>query len=229
MRDSSTRRLPVSLLPVTASPDSSIYVAGTGSFALEVIEFAAAAGFEVAGLVEPIDSSRIGGSAHGLNVIAPGSPPSPSARFVVGVSANRRSIAAELESAGWSAVTVVHPSAVISSSAEIGKGVVIGPLVVIGAASAIGDHSLIGRGALVGHHTKLGQGTVLYPGANLAGRVTCGEAVMVGMGAAVADGLRIGDRAVIAAGAVVVRDVESGWRVQGVPAKRFVAAAAAVR
>jgi acetyltransferase-like isoleucine patch superfamily enzyme len=41
------------------------------------------------------------------------------------------------------------------------------------------------------------------------------------MGASVANGLSLGDRAVIAAGAVVVRDVDTGSRVQGVPARVF--------
>ncbi|MSX03247.1 MAG: hypothetical protein F2813_08845, partial [Actinobacteria bacterium] len=133
--------------------DSPLFVAGTGSFALEVIEFARAAGYRVEALIEPIDSSRIGGSAHGLEVISPDSRPLPGAGFVVGIGAGRAEVAERLVAYGWKPVSVVHPSSVVSPSATIGHGVVIGPLAVIGAASAVGDHSLIGRGALVGHHT----------------------------------------------------------------------------
>lgn len=46
-----------------------LYVAGTGSFALEVIEYARGSGHEVVGLVELVDSSRIGSQVHGLPVV----------------------------------------------------------------------------------------------------------------------------------------------------------------
>ena len=59
------------------SPGPRLHIAGTGSFAAEVIEFAHAAAFAVAGLVEPIDPARIGGEAHGLPVLDPAAPPLP--------------------------------------------------------------------------------------------------------------------------------------------------------
>ena len=200
---------------------SELYVVGTGNFALEVIEFATAAGLEVEALVEPIDPSRVGSTVYGFDLRPMAPPPRADARFVVAVGSNRAAIAAELTALGWVATSVVHPSAVISESATLGEGVVVGPLVVVGAASEIGSHSLLGRGALVGHHTTLGSGTVVNPGANIAGLVTGGSELTVGMGASVANGLSLGDRAVIAAGAVVVRDVDTGSRVQGVPARVF--------
>ncbi len=198
-----------------------VYIAGTGSFAAEVIEFARAAGMEVAGLVEPIDPSRIGGEAYGLPILDPDAPPSPGGAAVVGVGHERLRIARLLAAAGWAAATVVHPSAVVSPSAVIGAGAIVGPLVVVGAQSRIGEHALLGRGVLVGHHTTIGDGSTLNPGANVAGVVTLGTRVTIGMGAAVADRRTIGDGALIAAGAVVVRDVAAGERVQGVPARPF--------
>ena len=202
-------------------PDPVVHIAGTGSFAAEVIEFAQAAGFRVAGLVEPIDPARIGGEAHGLPILDPAAPPRPGAPVVVAVGQGRLRIRRMLADAGWGAETIAHPSAVVSPSAVIGAGVVIAPLVVIGAQARVGDHALLGRGALVGHHTTIGEGSTLNPGANIAGSVTLGDAVTVGMGAAVAPLMTVGDGALIAAGAVVVRDVPAGVRVQGVPAREF--------
>jgi len=43
-----------------------IHVAGTGSFALEVAEYARNAGLEVAGLIELQDPARVGTEVHGL-------------------------------------------------------------------------------------------------------------------------------------------------------------------
>ncbi len=202
-------------------PPTVIHIAGTGSFAAEVIEFARAAGLDVAGLIEPIDPLRVGGEAHGLPILDPGVPPRPGAAAAVGVGHERLRIRRLLADAGWGDATIVHPSAVVSPSAVIGAGVVIGPLVVVGAQSHVGDHALLGRGVLVGHHTTIGEGSTLNPGANVAGGVTLGTEATVGMGASVAQGLAVGDGALIAAGAVVVRDVQAGVRVQGVPARAF--------
>jgi acetyltransferase-like isoleucine patch superfamily enzyme len=53
--------------------------------------------------------------------------------------------------------------------------------------------------------------------------VEFGADATVGMAAAVIDHVSVGDGAVVAAGAVVVRDVPTLTRVQGVPARAFVA------
>ncbi len=201
--------------------DQRIYLAGSGSFAAEVVEFARASGLEIVALLEPIDPARIGGEAHGLPIVDPAVLPHRGARAVVAVGNDRGPIGRTLEDQGWVPHSVVHPSAVVSPSATIGRGVVIGPLAVVGALSHVGDHTLLGRGALLGHHATIGAGSVLNPGANVAGMAALGSGVTVGMSAAVANGLTVGDGAVIAAGAVVVRDVRAGDRVQGVPARPF--------
>src|SRR5689334_21358107 len=45
-----------------------LYVVGTRSFAAEVVEYATAAGFDLAGLLEPYDRDRVGTEIHGLPV-----------------------------------------------------------------------------------------------------------------------------------------------------------------
>ena len=202
------------------SGSGDIHVAGTGSFALEVAEWARAAGIEVAGLVELHDLSRVGTEIHGLPVHAAEDPPEGGAA-VVGAGGDRLALWALLARHGWRAATVVHPAAHVSPSAALGAGCVVGPGAVVGAASEFGAHVLVGRGALVGHHAALGDGVVLNPGANVAGHVRIGRTTAIGMGAVVADHTEIGAGAVIAAGAAVVRDVEPGARVQGVPARPY--------
>ena len=198
-----------------------IHVAGTGSFALEVAEYARDAGLEVAGLIELQDPARVGTEVHGLAVRAADDPPADGAAAVVGAGGDRLAHWALLASHGWRAASVLHPAAHVAPSARVGDGCVVAPGVVVGAATELGEHVLLGRGALVGHHTALGTGVVLNPGANVAGHVRLGVGVTVGMGALVADHLEVGDGAVIAAGAVVVRPVAAGVRVQGVPARPY--------
>jgi sugar O-acyltransferase (sialic acid O-acetyltransferase NeuD family) len=201
-----------------------IHVAGTGSFALEVAEYAHAAGLAVAGLIELQDPARVGGEVHGLPVRAADDPPAKGAFAVIGAGGDRRAHWALLAPHGWHGATVVHPAAHMSASARVAAGGVVAPGAVVGAASALGEHVLVGRGALVGHHTVLEAGVVLNPGANVAGHVRLGAGVTVGMGALVVDHLEVGAGAVIAAGAVVVRSVGAGERVQGVPARPYRAA-----
>lgn len=198
-----------------------LHVAGTGSFAAEVVEYATAAGMCVDGLIELLDDERVGSEVHGLPVVAPSSPPTPGAKAVIGLGGERAALWDRLREFGWAAATVVHPDATVSPSATMAAGCVIGPRVVIGARSCIGEHTLVGRGALIGHHVTIGGGSVVNPGANIAGNVRVGPRSTIGMGATVVNGLAIGAGAVLAAGAVVIRDVLPGSRVQGVPAKLY--------
>lgn len=198
-----------------------IHVAGTGSFALEVTEWARDAGMQVAGLVELQDPGRVGTEIHGLPVRAAHEPPEAGALAVVGAGGDRLVLWSMLGDSGWRPATVIHPGAHVSPSAAVGEGCLVAPGAVIGAASELGDHVLVSRGALVGHHVVLDSGVVLNPGANVAGHARVGKRAAIGMGALVADHIEVGADAVIAAGAAVVRDVEPGIRVQGVPARPF--------
>ena len=196
-----------------------IYVAGTGSFALEIVEYARDAGFTVRGLIELVDDSRVGSRVHDLEVVALDGP--PHGAFVVGAGGDRQEHATRLEAAGWDPATVIHPTAHLSARASVASGTVVGPAVVLGAESELGAHVLVGRGSLVGHHVSVASAATLNPGSNVAGNVRIGERAVIGMGAVVANGLENGARAVVAAGAVVVHDVAAGARVQGVPARVF--------
>jgi sugar O-acyltransferase (sialic acid O-acetyltransferase NeuD family) len=201
-----------------------LFVAGTGSYALEVVEWAGDDGYAVAGLIEVMDDARIGTRIHDLPVVG-GDAPRGDGRFVCGMGGARLGYGRELERRGWDAATVIHPTAHVSRSARVAPGCVVAPRSVIGAATVLEEHVLISRGALIGHHTRLGAGVVANPGANIAGNVRIGSGTIIGIGAVIVDHIEVGDDAVVAAGAVVVGAVASGERVQGVPARRFEARA----
>lgn len=195
-----------------------IFIAGTGSFAAEIADWAHAAGYRVAGLVELIDDSRIGTTWHGFDVSGPEVVPA-GGRIVLGFGGNRREGWERLETCGWPPCPVVHPRAALAADVLVEEGATVGPLAVVGAASVIGGNALVSRGVLVGHHVDVGAFSVLNPGVNIGGNTTIREDVFVGIGATVVNGCSIGAGAVVAAGAVVVHDVDPGTRVQGVPAR----------
>jgi sugar O-acyltransferase (sialic acid O-acetyltransferase NeuD family) len=195
-----------------------VYVAGTGSFALEVAEYARDAGFVVAGLVELLDPERVGREIHGLEVVGIDEPRSS---VILGLAGDRREHSRTLAEHGWPAATLIHPAAHVSTSATIAAGCIVGPQAVVGAATEVEPHALLGRGALVGHHAVIGAGATLNPGANVAGNTTIGSGATVGMGAVVGNGVEVGEDSIVAAGAVVLKPVEARTRVQGVPARVF--------
>jgi sugar O-acyltransferase (sialic acid O-acetyltransferase NeuD family) len=200
--------------------DHRIYVAGSRTFAAEVVDFARDAGFEVVGLLEPYDEERVGQTIHGLPVTWLDHGPALTVlRVAAGTGeSRRRALVDRLLASGWQPTTIVHPRAHVAPSATVGVGAIVAPGVVLGAQAHVADHSVIGRGALVGHHTEIGPFATLGPGANVAGNVSVGADVHVAMGAVVRDHVTLGAGSVVAMGAVVVRDVPEGAEVRGVPA-----------
>ncbi len=196
-----------------------VYVAGTRSYAGEVVDFAAEIGYTVVGLLEPSDRSNVGTVIHALEVDWLEEPRLGVRAAIVGTGdVRRRPILERLEAAGFETVTVVHPHAHISRTSTVGSGSIVGPGVVVGAHCVLGENVLLNRGALVGHHTSIGSFATVGPGGNIAGNVKVGADVFIGMGAAVRDHLEVGEGAVVAMGAVVVADVPPWIEVRGVPA-----------
>ena len=144
----------------------SVHVAGSGSFAAEIIEYAGAAGLRVAGLLELVDASRRGSERHGFVVTGPEAGGGRLA--VVAVGGDRMELWSLLAEHGWTPAALVHPRAAVGESAHVGPGAIVGPLAVLGAHARLASQALVGRGTLVGHHAELGEGVVVNPGANVA-------------------------------------------------------------
>lgn len=197
-----------------------MYLAGSGSFAAEVAEWASAAGLVVLGLIELLDPGRVGAIVGGRPVLAADAP-AEERRAAVAAGGSRREGWRVLARHGWRGLSIVHPRATVSPSARLGAGCVVGPGAVIGAQTTVGEHALVSRGALVGHHVRVEDFVSLLPGANVASHTTLGADTTVGMGAVVIDHTAVGECAVVAAGAVVIDDVPSRTRVQGVPARPY--------
>jgi sugar O-acyltransferase (sialic acid O-acetyltransferase NeuD family) len=194
-----------------------IFVAGTGSYAADVLQVTRDAGHEVCGLVELSDPSRVGTIVHDLPVVGMDAP--GGGAIVLGAGGDRRALGEQLAGRGWARRSVVHPTAHVPASVVIGEGAFVGPGAVLGAAAVVGEDASVARGALVGHHTIIGAGAVLNPGANVGGNARIGSGAFLGIGCVVRDHVEVGEDAVVAAGAVVVADVPAGVQVRGVPAR----------
>lgn len=199
-----------------------LHLAGSGSFAIEVAEWASDAGWEVVALIELIDETRAGLIISGRRIVGAEQVPGD-AQAVIASGGDRARHWARIARSGIAPATIVHPTAHVSPSAHLQPGCIVAPRAVIGAETRVGAHTLVSRGALIGHHAEIGAFAAVMPGANVGGNTKLGDGVTIGMGAVVVNGIAIGEQATIAAGSVVVRDVAAGVRVQGVPAREFAA------
>lgn len=130
-------------------------------------------------------------------------------------------IAAELESRGAKFHTFVHSSVILGDWVTLGRGVVLCPNVVVSCHATIGDFSTVNLGSTVGHDVQLGRGCTLSAHVDLTGFVTVGEGAFFGSHAAILPRAKIGDYATVGAGTVVLRSVNAGATVMGVPAKQI--------
>lgn len=153
--------------------------------------------------------------------------PDPSARFVIAVgdSSSRRRIAGLCESRGLISTILVHPRVEASRWIEIGGGTVICAGVIVTTNIRLGRHVHINLDCTIGHDVVIGDFSTLSPGVHVSGHVHVGQGVFIGTGANIIAGsaenpLVIADNAVVAAGACVIKPVEAGTLVAGVPAIR---------
>jgi sugar O-acyltransferase (sialic acid O-acetyltransferase NeuD family) len=203
------------------NPGRPVILVGAAAFAEEITDLCRAAGVRVAAWIEGIDRDRADASADPpilwVDDQAAFEPELPILPAIGAVA--RRGIVERLVGEGRTLATLIHPSAVVASTAIVEPGCVIFPLVAIGARSRIGRGTIVNRGALVGHHTTIGEFAFVGPGANVAGKVTVGAGAYIAIGSIVRDGLSIGEGAVLGAGAVAVADIAAGTTVVGVPAR----------
>ena len=120
---------------------------------------------------------------------------------------------------GFQIVRAIHPQSVVSATAIIGHGPTLLPTSVVNAAATLGDNVIVNTGAIVEHDCIIGDHVHIATGAKLCSTVQVGAGAHIGAGATVRQVIRIGEGAAIGAGAVVVKDVDPGTVVVGVPAR----------
>lgn len=143
----------------------------------------------------------------------------PHAFVAIGDNAKREQVTEKICIAGFTPVTLIHPSAVISKSAVIGKGTLIAPGAVINADAVVGEGCIINSGAIIEHETRIGDFTHISPGAVICGNASVGSRSWICAGAVVANNLSIGSQTIVAAGAAVTKPAGDHVLLAGVPAK----------
>ncbi|MCM3590175.1 acetyltransferase [Brevibacillus borstelensis] len=137
----------------------------------------------------------------------------------VGDQLKRKQLFLYFKSRGYSFASVVHPSAVISSSAILGEGIQVMAGAVLQTGVRIGDNCIINTRASIDHDSQIGCHVHIAPGATLSGGVQVAAEAHIGAGSVVIQNIRIGTKCIVGAGAVVVKNIPDLVRVAGVPAR----------
>jgi len=205
-----------------------LLIAGAGGFGREVLQWALdiealSPGWRVGGFLDsnPSALDRFGIPQYPILGDPLSYTPAETDVFVcaLGDPVRKLAIARALLSKNARFATLVHPTAVVGARNQIGDGCILCPHAVVTTDAVLGRFVTLNLGATVGHDALLGDGCILNPHADVNGAVRLGEGVFMGTQAVALPGAVIGDYAKIGAGAVVLKSVENGMTVVGVPAR----------
>ena len=124
-----------------------------------------------------------------------------------------------LKNKGFQMISIIHPQALIDTKVSYGENVIIEMGTAIHTHSTIGNNVFLGGEALIGHHNTIGNHVLVGGNVSFGGSVIVEDYVSLGVGASIKPGIRLGEGAVVGVGAAVIKDVEPGATVVGVPAK----------
>jgi len=168
----------------------------------------------------------LGKTILGAEVLGPFSSISnyPDCHFVTGIGSpenywRREKIIQSLNVEMERFVTLIHPTASISSSATIGRGSVIFQNVTITTNVKIGTQVLILPNSVVSHDAVVGDYSILNAGVCLASSVRVARSSYIGSNSSVRQGIGIGARSLVGMGSVVVKDIKKNEVVVGNPGR----------
>jgi len=115
----------------------------------------------------------------------------------------------------------IHPKAVIARNAVLGKGIIINACAVIQPYARVGNHVMVHAGVIIEHDCIIQDFVNLAPNVALAGQAKIGKGTTVYTGAVINPTVETGDYCTVGAGSVVLRRVEDGKKVAGVPASEI--------
>lgn len=149
--------------------------------------------------------------------------PAPEDVFVcaIGIPAIKRRVAELMESRGGRFTRLVHRSVVLGNEVQLGEGVILCPFVAVTANNVLGKGVGVNVHASIDHDAKVGDWSQINCHCDLTASVQVGEEVFLGSRVTIYPGVTVESRAHVGGGSVVMRDVPTGWKMVGSPARRI--------
>ncbi|MGF6995085.1 acetyltransferase [Paraburkholderia sp. GAS32] len=197
--------------------NTKLYVLGGGGHAKVVIDALTVGGATIAGLIDP--RLEVGAIVLGVPVIGGDEWMTKldpqGAQLANGIGATvksrvNRKLFDLWSTQGFSFVSVVHPSAIVSAEVELAQGCQIMAGAILQPHAKIGVGTVINTAVSIDHDCVVGAHCFIAPSVTLCGGATIGEGSFVGAGATLLPGVKVGNNALVAAGAVVDADVADG-------------------
>ena len=119
-------------------------------------------------------------------------------------------------------LTLIDPSAVISSDVKIGNGTVIMAGVICQTNCIIGDNCIINTNSSIDHECNISNNVHIAPGSTLCGNVIIGENTFIGAGSTIINNVIIGNNNIIGAGSLVLKKdflKQNNYTAYGTPCK----------
>lgn len=203
-----------------------ILIVGAGGFGREVLQWARDAwpdtDSKIAGFLSSNPNSLKG---YGAELPIFGDPeafrPEAGDAFLlaIGIPKVRRRIAESLTTRGAKFICLIHPTAIVATTASIGGGAIVCPYAIVSDRASVGRFTLLNYFSSLGHDASTGDFCVLSPYAALGGGAIIGNDVFLGMHASVGPSAMIGDRSKISANCAALKKVGEDALVFGSPAR----------
>lgn len=116
---------------------------------------------------------------------------------------------------------IIHPSAIVDSSAIIEEGSILYPGCVIDMNAHIGRNVLLNACCVIAHDSSVGDHCFFSPSVSLAGFIKVGKKVNLGIGTIVIDSVQLCEGTKTGAGAVVISSTSEPGLYVGIPAKKI--------
>ena len=208
------------------SHTADVAIIGAGGFGREVLEYcqdAQNAGwpFRVVGFIDDgPDALKMFTVSVGVlgNLTEIGKLSVENFIIAIGDPSARRKICELIGSVDGSLVSIIHPTAYVSSTARVEAGAVLCPFSMVGSGAVVEQNVAVNVYGSVGHDANIGEHCVLSPYTAITGAVYLGDESFLGAHSTIAPGVSVGRRSKINAGSVVTRNAEPGSLLVGNPA-----------
>jgi len=139
--------------------------------------------------------------------------------FGIGNNTIRKKLFEKAEKYGFTIITLIHSSAIISESATVQEGAVLMPNVVINTKSNIGKGAILNTACVVEHESIIEDFVHISPNVSLAGNVRIKKCTHVGINSTAIQGVIVGKNCIIGAGSVIVSNIRDNTLSYGNPCK----------